>query len=118
MDRAVVTAVRFQRNGICGVPFNTLSIEAEIDGEARRFIATVFQGEYREAPDGSEQWLDNGYCAVQEIYEDGTLGDSGWRGDQFESALRRVIELDRGRAELVYQDRRWEVRADQMQAAS
>jgi hypothetical protein len=86
-NQLIVRFVHFQRNGIGGAPFHTVSLEGTLDGEERRFIATVFSA------DEDESFT--GYCAVVEIDDNGPVS-SAWRGDQFERGLRDVIEQGSG----------------------
>lgn len=93
MDTARIATIDYQRNGIAGEGFHSLQMDAEIEGVSRRFIATVFEGEFSEDADGNEIWGGNGRCGLQEIDENGMLQPTGWRGDRFESALREAIAL-------------------------
>lgn len=93
MSKATITTIDYQRNGVSGEGFHSLQLEATLDGEPTRFIATVFEGEFSEDELGNEVWGCNGRCAVQEIDEQGNLLPTGWRGDQFEPALRRAIDI-------------------------
>lgn len=91
-DRVVITAIDFQRNGVGGVGFHTLEMEGRICGIERRFIATVFSSETPEDENGNEKVeVSDGYCAVQEVDQNGRIVPTGWRGDRFESALRLAI---------------------------
>lgn len=90
---ATISTIDYQRNGVCGEGFHTLQMDALIEGVPRRFIATVFEGEFSEDAEGNEVWGDNGRCAVQEVDGHGKPLPTGWRGDQFESALREAIAL-------------------------
>lgn len=96
-DRLIITAIDYQRNGVSGVGFHSVEIEARLDGSDRRLIATVFASDYPEDENGEinddQVEPSDGYCAIQEIDRNGRLVPTGWRGDRFESAIREAIYL-------------------------
>jgi hypothetical protein len=73
------------RNGICGAPFHAV-IFHDSGPEGSRKLAIVF-----------DEWHS---CAVLDIAKlhvgDIAFGSNTWRGDDYEAALRRAIEHDRG----------------------
>lgn len=76
--RQVISLVR-HRNGICGAPFNVILFD---DGESRK-IGIVFDAPH--------------HCAVLDLAKlaagDIAFGSNSYRGDSFEPALRRIIDV-------------------------
>ena len=77
-----IIAIDFHRNGVCGAPFDVVLFED--DSECRK-VAIVFER--------------TGHCAVLAVDKlaagDIAFGSNSWRGDHFESDLRKEIANQR-----------------------
>jgi hypothetical protein len=72
--------IAFHRNGICGAPFNVVLFE-DHGPEGSRKVAILFDEPY--------------HCAVLDVAKlaqgDIAFGSNSWRGDTYETNLRREI---------------------------
>jgi len=70
--------ITFHRNGVCGAPFSVILFE---DEGADRKVAIIFER--------------TGHCAVLAVDKlaagDIAFGSNSWRGDHYESDLRKEI---------------------------
>lgn len=82
MDRCVkrIVAASYHRNGICGIGFHAILFDDPNNG---RMVASLFD--------------EPGCCAVYKVEELAAgnvafAGGNSWRGDNYEAALRPMLE--------------------------
>ena len=76
--------IGFQRNGVCGEPFNVITFKAKEDGVTRNFLATMT---VETDKNGEYPGKFNGSCRVVSLDNFTTK----WRGDVFEDELRPYL---------------------------
>jgi hypothetical protein len=90
----VVEQIAYHRNGMCGAPFHAVTFTHRVPGEAedRPMIAVVFQ-----AP-GHVAVFDRARLGLGFVEFGGIDDDrNSWRGDRFETDLRRAIAAHEAR---------------------
>lgn len=74
--------IEYHRNGISGEPFYACLFDCIESGEERRMMAVVFS--------------EDSHCAVLDVdlLAQGNIvfGENSWRGDRYESLLRKAIK--------------------------
>ncbi|HWG42664.1 MAG TPA: hypothetical protein VN688_07750 [Gemmataceae bacterium] len=83
--KLTIDSIACHRNGICGAPFEVVLFEDQ-GPEGSRKIAILFDEPH--------------YCAVLDLAKlasgDIAFGSNSWRGDNYESSLRRAINARNG----------------------
>jgi hypothetical protein len=87
VDNIVIEEIAHHRNGVCGAPFSVVKFVCPENGA---MLAVVF-----DLSDGDGYSWD-GRVAVfkRDLLADDVIafGENSWRGDHYESALRKAIE--------------------------
>lgn len=81
--------IDYQRNGISGEGFWTITFSALVDGKEGEFLGVVFP------PDESKRHeFHNPHTAIMSLVDGKPVLSQHWRGDHFHEALYDVIDQE------------------------